>query len=227
MSEYSRNSGGSSPRSSRPWSVVTWVTPRRRRAMGRCSWATWKWITSNSIGSPGHPFHHQHVGREMVAARAVEPQGAGPDRHQPAGRPRIGGREQGHLVAEPHELLGQVRDDALGAAVQLRRHALEERGNLRNSHKLVSCGTPFIRLPGRLRCNAGASDCEGLCPAPCPTGGCARGGAYRGARGPRRRGSSRGAEPRAARSGGRSAPPRRSSRCRCRGGGPSPLGRCP
>jgi hypothetical protein len=46
-------------------------------------------------------------------------------------------------VALPDELLGQVRDDALGAAVGLRRDALVERRHLGNSHGVEWCAGPM------------------------------------------------------------------------------------
>ena len=48
--------------------------------------------------------------------------------------PRVAAGEQRDLVALANQLLGQVRDDALGAAVARRRHALDERRHLRDAH---------------------------------------------------------------------------------------------
>ena len=50
--------------------------------------------------------------------------------------------EQGHVVTLPHQLLGQVRDDALGASVKARRAAFVQGSNLRDFHG----GSPA--LPG-------------------------------------------------------------------------------
>ena len=46
----------------------------------------------------------------------------------------IAGGEQRDLVALVDQSLGQVGHDTLGAAVQLRGNALEERGNLGDAH---------------------------------------------------------------------------------------------
>ena len=51
-------------------------------------------------------------------------------RHQPGARDRVAAREERHIVALPNQLLGQIGDHALGAAVQLWRDALEERRDL-------------------------------------------------------------------------------------------------
>src|SRR5207244_954850 len=45
---------------------------------------------------------------------------------------RVAAREQGDLVALPDQLLGEIGDDPLRAAVELGRHALIERCDLRD-----------------------------------------------------------------------------------------------
>ena len=50
-------------------------------------------------------------------------------------RDRIPAREQSHLVSEPDEFLGQIRDDAFRAPVLFRRHAFIERRDLRYLHE--------------------------------------------------------------------------------------------
>jgi len=43
--------------------------------------------------------------------------------------------KEGDVMSEPDELFGQERDHSLRAAVQLRRNALGERGDLRDPHR--------------------------------------------------------------------------------------------
>src|SRR5262249_44257348 len=61
---------------------------------------------------------------------------------------RIAAGEQGHVVAEPHQLLRQVGDDALGAAIEPGRNALHQGGDLRNSHVMSLPPAP-LRCPQR------------------------------------------------------------------------------
>ena len=39
-----------------------------------------------------------------------------------------------HVVPLTHQLFGQIGDDAFGPAIQARRHAFDQWGNLSNSH---------------------------------------------------------------------------------------------
>ena len=52
----------------------------------------------------------------------------------------IPARKQGDLVSLPHELFGEIRNDALGAAILLRRNAFSERCDLRDFHWMTSLG---------------------------------------------------------------------------------------
>jgi hypothetical protein len=47
---------------------------------------------------------------------------------------RIASGEQGHIVTAAHKLLSDVRDDALGAAIKLRRYAFVQGRNLGDAH---------------------------------------------------------------------------------------------
>ena len=79
-------------------------------------------------------LQHEDVVRHLVDAVLVEPERAAAAGDQVRLRFRVPAREQRDVVALPDELLGQVGNDALGAAVVLGRHALEQRRNLGNSH---------------------------------------------------------------------------------------------
>ena len=81
---------------------------------------------------------HQHVVGHGVADRSVEAQRLGAARHEIRGGDRIAAREQRHLVAQRDQFLGEIGDDALGAPIEPGRHALDQRGNLRDFH-----WTPF------------------------------------------------------------------------------------
>ena len=63
-------------------------------------------------------LEQQDVVRQRVDAARVEPQRPRRARHQPRRGHRVAAGEQRDVVALRHELLGQVGDDALGAAVE-------------------------------------------------------------------------------------------------------------
>ncbi len=68
---------------------------------------------------------------DHVLVQAQRPRNAG---DQARARLRIAARVERDFVALADELLGQVRDDALGAAVEGRGHALGERRHLCDAH---------------------------------------------------------------------------------------------
>ena len=78
-------------------------------------------------------LEHDEELREPVAhVQAQRARGA----HWRRGRPRhrVAAREERHLVAEANQLLGKIRDHALGAAVEPGRNAFGERGDLSDLH---------------------------------------------------------------------------------------------
>ena len=75
---------------------------------------------------------HRHVGSRRSAV--------GLTGTSVGARLRIAAREQRDVVPEAHERVGQVGDDALGAAVCFRRHAFDQRGNLCNTHPSTHSG---------------------------------------------------------------------------------------
>jgi hypothetical protein len=87
-----------------------------------------------------HAVEHHRVPHQPLGTIRREPHAAAGDRHQAGLRARVAAREQGDVVAVLDQRLGQVRDDALGAAVAARRHALEQRRHLRDLHAGAGAG---------------------------------------------------------------------------------------
>jgi hypothetical protein len=73
---------------------------------------------------------HQHEMRNAVAHGRIEAERASTTRSQLCAGDRIPTCKQRHLVAEPDKFLGQIGSDPLGAAVETRRNALNERSDL-------------------------------------------------------------------------------------------------
>jgi hypothetical protein len=86
-------------------------------------------------GALRNVFQHQDVMRRLVDAVLVEPERTPAAGDEVRLRLRVSARKQRHVVSLPDELLRQVRDDALGAAVVLGRHALEQGRDLGNAHR--------------------------------------------------------------------------------------------
>src|SRR5262249_25450074 len=72
--------------------------------------------------------------RQRLPTVCVPPQGAGTGRHQLCLRLRVTTREQGHLMPQPYQFLGQVGDDALRTPVEFGRNALVKGGDLCDPH---------------------------------------------------------------------------------------------
>ena len=70
-------------------------------------------------------FHQPDMVRQRLAALGVAPQGALAARHQARAGYRIAAGKQRDVVALPYQLLRQVADHPLRAAIQLRRNAFE------------------------------------------------------------------------------------------------------
>ena len=119
MSAYTRNSGRSSSKSSRPCNVVTCATD------GEVEFSR----------ALQHPFDHQEVGREVIHNRALEAQRLPAYRNQRRRRARVAAGEEGNLMTKSHELVSQIRNDALCAAIKLWRHAFVKGRYLGNPHK--------------------------------------------------------------------------------------------
>src|SRR5262249_59879954 len=88
--------------------------------------------------APPRPAHRG--GGRGGTAKVGEPQRAPATGDQPRRGPRITARKQRDVVSRSDELLGQVRYDPLGAAVQPRRDALVQRRDLCDPEPAVTVG---------------------------------------------------------------------------------------
>jgi hypothetical protein len=86
-----------------------------------------------------------------VVALWIESQRARANGGKLCARDGVATCEQSHLVPHRHELFGQYADDALSAAVRLRRHRFVEGGNLSDAHAALSCELRTKALCGRTR----------------------------------------------------------------------------
>jgi hypothetical protein len=87
------------------------------------------------ILAAAHLVHHREMRGEIgLEARRIEPDRLIAHGDQLGTRPRVGAREQGHLVTEFDQSLCQEGNDALGAAIKLGRNRLVQRRNLGNLH---------------------------------------------------------------------------------------------
>ena len=70
-------------------------------------------------------FEHQDMRRERIANAAVEAQRVRPYRDQTRQRLGIAAGEEGHIVAQPDELVRQECDNSFGPSVQSWRNAFK------------------------------------------------------------------------------------------------------
>ena len=70
------------------------------------------------IGRLDHLVEHDDVMRERIAAIGVETKTSLRRSMEPGARRRIAGREQRDAMALPNELIGQIGNNAFGAAVE-------------------------------------------------------------------------------------------------------------
>src|SRR5262245_8539834 len=105
------------------------------------------------MSSLANSLEHGDMQRIRVADRAVQTQCLRPTWLQVGRGLRIAAREQDNVMSERNQLVGQPRNNALGASIKLRRNGLSQRGYLRDLHA-QSCLE--IRL-GSARCNCKAS----------------------------------------------------------------------
>ena len=76
------------------------------------------------LGAQPHFVQHREMrGDRRFQRRRIEPQRLVPDWHKPSVGLSVGAGEQRHVVAERHQSVDQIGDDALGAAIKLRGHA--------------------------------------------------------------------------------------------------------
>jgi hypothetical protein len=86
------------------------------------------------VRATAHLLEHQRDRGERVADRGIEAQRAPRARDEIRRGLRLAAREERDVVAEPHQLFGEVGHHALRAAVQPRRDALRKRGDLGDLH---------------------------------------------------------------------------------------------
>ncbi|MNQ90988.1 hypothetical protein D3C85_1063510 [compost metagenome] len=87
------------------------------------------------VGAVQNGGQQGHVRGQVGLQRlGVQPDRLIAHRDQPRPRLGLGAGEQGHLVAQIDQGVGQVGDDPLGAAVETRRHRLIEGRDLSNLH---------------------------------------------------------------------------------------------
>src|SRR3954467_9511166 len=84
------------------------------------------------ISEPCDALHHDKMRHQRIGASQSER--TGPCRFEPRARRRIAAREQRHLMAKLDQLLGEIGNDPLGAAIQLRWAGFMEWRDLRYSH---------------------------------------------------------------------------------------------
>src|SRR5437763_9818606 len=97
-----------------------------------------------SFPAPDPIEHHQ-----VIDKRILDPLIA-PERHftarlQGCSGARIAAGEQCHLVPLPDQLFGQVGDDTLATTIEPRRTTFVQRGDLRDSHDVVTYGVWWVR----------------------------------------------------------------------------------
>jgi hypothetical protein len=94
------------------------------------------------LDSLAHLVEHEHVVGDGVLDGRIEPQRGHGAAGELGGGDGIAAGEQRHVVPELHQFFGQIGDDPLGAAIQARRHALHQGGDLRNTHRETSLLVP-------------------------------------------------------------------------------------
>src|SRR5262249_55745412 len=89
---------------------------------------------------PEDQLHEPDMVGERLPAIRVAPQGAGAGSDELRPGPGVAAGEQRDLVPQPNQLLRQVGNDALRAAVQARGDTLVKGGDLCNSHGALVLG---------------------------------------------------------------------------------------
>ena len=98
------------------------------------------------IGEGPDAVEHDDVGRNRILYARVQPQCGFAEGDEPGGGAGVAAGKQRHVVTLPHQLLGQIGDDALGASVKARRAAFVQGSDLRDFHGGVSCTVGGPRL---------------------------------------------------------------------------------
>ena len=93
-------------------------------------------IEARHVGE--HQLHQPNVVGQRIPAVRIAPEGVRASGDELRGGRRVSAREQRHLVPFRHQLLGEVGDDPLGAAVELWGNGFVERCDLCNAHGSAS-----------------------------------------------------------------------------------------
>ena len=80
-------------------------------------------------------LQHRDQGRDVIADSRIEPERPGAPRDKRRRRRAVAAGERRHLVTQGDERVGQIGDDALGAAVEFRRDGFHQRRDLSNPHR--------------------------------------------------------------------------------------------
>ena len=125
------------PDPSGPAGHAAWSPSARpcRAKNGKWIRSTWKWRTSNSCRRRCTSCSIDRcAARSDFSGAGIEPDRLIAHRHQLGLGLRVGAGEQGHLVAQVDQRVGQVGDDPLGAAIESRRHGFVQRRDLGDPH---------------------------------------------------------------------------------------------
>src|SRR6516164_6439585 len=98
-------------------------------------------------GSRGKLVEEYGMRAHWLPVPAAQAQAARDYRHKLSARDRITTREQGHVVPEIDQLLGEPCDDPLGPPIKVRRNAFSERSNLGDSQRGLSEWLNAARWP--------------------------------------------------------------------------------
>jgi hypothetical protein len=89
-----------------------------------------------------HALQHHHVQGVRVSDGFIVAYRPRPRRVELRRGAGVAAREQRHLVAERDQLVGELVDDALRAAIEFRRNGLDERSDL-----AMCMATPVLPAP--------------------------------------------------------------------------------
>ena len=121
--------------------VVTHVAGAQQASQGQMQKITMDVNHVEFVGAASQLLELEGDVDQGFPDRRVQTQSCRNDRMQLCRGHGVAAREQRDVMPLPHQLFGQVRDDALGAAVELWRHTFNERCDLRDSH-----ATPFAAV---------------------------------------------------------------------------------
>src|ERR1700685_482170 len=116
--------------------------PSRQRAeQGEMKQIDVKMENVEFVGALANLIDHQHEMRNSVEHRGIKPKRATATGNQVGAGNGVAACKKRHIVAQPDKLFGQVGHDPLGAAIQTRGNALDERSDLCDFHNDL-CSRP-------------------------------------------------------------------------------------